>query len=177
MRQVRTKTPSAVSRGDCVAVDAGGSLEDLSSNGFSFILIGWLLLPVYPSIEVFRAVYVHAQQHLRVLSPAILCTLAEKQARFVGIEPRLVWVIRDQVCLSRKLRYPEAVVGIGGEQFQERRCGMSGIAHGDMEFVRGDDAELWIAKFPPKLVPDCDDLHRLCRFRRVLDRVNHPRSR
>src|SRR5262249_50698171 len=76
-----------------------------------------------------------------------------------------------------KLRYPEAVVGIGGEQFQERRCGMSGIAHGDMEFVRGDDAELWIAKFPPKLVPDCDDLHRLCKFRRVLDRVNHPRSR
>ena len=54
---------------------------------------------------------------------------------------------------------------------------MSGVTHGDMEFVRGDDAELGITKFPPKLMPDCGHLHSLCGLWRVLDRVNHSRSR
>src|SRR6266852_6013806 len=50
---------------------------------------------------------------------------------------------------------------------------MSAVTHGDMEFVRGDDAEAGISKFPPKLVSDCGHFHRLSRLRRVLDRVNH----
>ena len=43
-----------------------------------FHRICWLLLPAYPSLEVFRAVYVHAQKHLRVLCPAVLRALSEK---------------------------------------------------------------------------------------------------
>src|ERR1700690_229600 len=46
-----------------------------------------------------------------------------------------------------------------------------------MEFIRGDDAELGIAKFPPKLMSDCGYLHRLSRLGRVLDCVNHSRRR
>src|SRR5882672_1843780 len=46
-----------------------------------------------------------------------------------------------------------------------------------MEFIRGDDAETGIAKFPPKLVSDCGYLHRLSRLGRVLDCVNHSRRR
>src|SRR5260370_36686271 len=95
----------------------------------------------------------------------------------MGVDPSPVWVIGNQVCLSCKLRYPEAVIRGGGKQFQECRCGMSGVAHRDMEFVCGDDAELGILKFPPKLMPDCGPLHRLCGPRRVLDRVNHSRGR
>src|SRR5260370_8069230 len=91
----------------------------------------------------------------------------------MGVDPSPVWVIRNQVCLSCKLRYPEAVIRVGGKQFQECRCGMSGVAHRDMEFVCGDDAELGILKFPPKLMPDCGHLHRLCGLRRGLDRVTH----
>src|SRR6266852_3887483 len=90
----------------------------------------------------------------------------------MGVDPSPVWVIRNQVCLSCKLRYPEAVIRVGGKQFQECRCGISSVAHRDMEFVCGDDAKLGIPKFPPKLMPDCGHLHRLCGPRRVLDRVN-----
>ena len=95
----------------------------------------------------------------------------------MGVDPSPVWVIRNQVCLSCKLRYPEAVIRVGGKQFQECRCGISRVAHRDMEFVCGDDAKLGIPKFPPKLMPDCGHLHRLCGPRRVLDRVDHSRSR
>src|SRR5260370_6938704 len=90
------------------------------------------------------------------------------------VDPSAVWVIRNQVCLSCELRYPEVVIRVGGKQFQECRCGMSGVAHRDMEFVCGDDAELGILKFPPKLMPDCGHLHRLCGPRRVLNRATHP---
>src|SRR5215467_16300729 len=128
MCEIRAKTSSAVGAVDCVAVQARGALEHMSSRSFFFILVRWLLLLVCPSLEVFRAIYVHAQKHLCVLGPAVLCTLAEKQARIVGIEPRLVRVIRNQVCLSCKLRYPETVIRVGGQQFQECRCGMSCVA-------------------------------------------------
>src|SRR5215472_7162060 len=173
MREIRTKTSIAVGAVDCVAVQARGALEHMSSRSFFFILVRWLLLLVCPGLEVFRAIYVHAQKHLCVLCAAVLRTLPEKQARIVGIQPRLVRVIRNQVRLSCKLRHPEAVIGVGGKQFQECRCGMSGVTHGDMEFVRGDDAKRGIAKFPPKLVPDCSHLCSPCGLRRVLDRMNH----
>src|SRR6266481_748579 len=90
----------------------------------------------------------------------------------MGVDPSPVWVIRNQVCLSCKLRYPEAMIRVGGKQSQEGRCGKRWIAHGNMEFIRGDDAELGILKFPPKLMPDCGHLHCLSRLGHVLDRVN-----
>src|SRR5215468_5555924 len=112
MREIRTKTSSAVGPVDRVAVQARGALEHMSSRSFFFILVRWLLLLVCPSLEVFRAVYVHAQKHLRVLRPAVLRALPEKQARIAGIEPRPVWMIRDQVCLSSKLGNPKTVVSV-----------------------------------------------------------------
>src|SRR5215469_17589862 len=159
MREIRTKTSSAVGPVDCMAVKTRGALEHVPSRTFSFILIRWLLLLVYPGFEAFRTIHVCAQKHLRVLCPAVLRALPQKQARLVGIQPCLVRVIRNQVRLSCELRQPETVIGVGGEQFQECRCGMSGVTHGDMEFVRGNDAKRGVAKFPPKLVPDCGHLH------------------
>src|SRR6267142_2965161 len=160
-----------------MAVHARSSLEDKSSRSFFFILIRWLLLRSCPGVEVFWRIHVYAQQHLRVLSPAVLRALTEKQARLMGIDPSLVWVIRNQVCLSCKLRYPEAVIRVGGKQFQECRCGMSGVTHGDMEFVRGDDPETGIPEFPPELMPDCGHLHPARGLRRILNRMNHTRRR
>src|SRR5215472_1725118 len=173
MREIRTETSRAVGAVDCVAVQARGALEHMCSGSFFFIPIRWLLLHVCPSLEVFRAIYVHAQKHLCVLCPAVLRTFAMKQARLMGFEPSLVRVIRNQVRLPSKLRHPETVIGVGGEQFQECWCAMSGVAHRDMEFVGGDDAKLGIPKFPPKLVPDCGHLYGSCGLRRVLDRMNH----
>src|SRR5215467_13664341 len=100
MREIRAKTPSAVGAVDCVAVQAGGALEHMSSCSLFLILARWLLLLVCPSCEGFLAIYVNAQEHLCVLCPAVLCTLPEKKTRLVGIQPRLVRVIRNQVRLS-----------------------------------------------------------------------------
>src|SRR6516164_4981933 len=100
MREIRTKTSSAVGPVDCMAVKARGALEHMPSRSFFFILIRWLLLLVYPSREVLGGVHVHAQKHLRVLRPAVLCALPQKQARLAGIQPRLVRVIRNQVRFS-----------------------------------------------------------------------------
>src|SRR5215471_15569248 len=127
MCEIRAKTSSAVGAVDCVAVQARGALEHMSSHSFFFILVRWLLLLACPSLEVLRAINVHAQKHLCVLCPAVLRTLPEKQARVVGIEPRLVRVIRNQVCLSCELWHPEAVIRVCGKQSQKRRCGMSGV--------------------------------------------------
>src|SRR5262250_690589 len=155
MRKIWTKTPGAVGAADPMTIHASGCFKDPPPCRLFVILIRWLLLLVYPSLEVSRAIDVHAQEHLRVLGSAVLRALPEKQAGLVGIQPSLVRVIRNQIRLSGKLRHPEAVIGVSGKQFQECGCGMSGIAHGDMEFVRGDDSKRRIAKFPPKLVPDC----------------------
>src|SRR5262249_50206094 len=144
--EVRTKTAVAVRPVDRMAIQAGCSLEDLSSSGLLFIIVCWLLLPFHPGLEVFRAVYVYAQKHLRVLRPAVLRTLPEKYAGLMRIQPCLVRVIWNQVCLPGKLWYPETVIRISGKQFQECRCRVSSVAHGNMEFVRRDHAESGIAK-------------------------------
>src|SRR5215467_14228344 len=112
MCEIRAKTSSAVGAVDCVAVQARGALKHMSSHSFFLIQLRWLLLLVCPSLEVFRAIYVHAQKHLCVLCPAVLRALPKKQTCLVGIEPSLVWVIRNQVSFSRKLRNPKTVVGV-----------------------------------------------------------------
>src|SRR6516162_4434716 len=151
MREIWTKTPGAVGPNDGVAIYARRAFEHMPSRSFFFILIRWLLLLVHPSLEVVRAIHVYAQKHLRVLCPAVLRALPQKQACLLRIEPRRVRVIRNQVRLSCELRHPETVIGVGREQFQECRCGMRWVAHGNMQLVRRDDAERGIAKFPPKL--------------------------
>ena len=88
-----------------------------------------------------------------MLRAAILRALAEKDARLMRVQPHFVDAIRNEVCLSGKLRNPETVVGVGGKQLQVR-----GRTHGNMQLVRCDNAECWITKFPPKLMSD--DGHR-----------------
>ena len=49
------------------------------------------------------------------------------------------------------------------------------IADRDMKFVGGDDAELRIAKFPPELMADNDDIQRSLRLGGVLGVEDDPR--
>src|SRR5277367_1589206 len=98
-----------------MAIQARCSLENTSSHSFSCILIRRLLLRAYPELEVLRTIHVHAQEHLRVLCPAILRALTKKQSGLVRIEPGFVHPIRNQVGLSGKLWYPETVIRIGGK--------------------------------------------------------------
>src|ERR1700723_1139396 len=51
---------------------------------------------------------------------------------------------------------------------------MGNFAHRNVQFVRSDNAYLWIAKFPPELMSDSDDFHSILRLRHILDGVDYP---
>ena len=50
---------------------------------------------------------------------------------------------------------------------------MSRIAYRHMQFVCRNDIQIWIAIFPPILVPGDDDVQCIGRTRRILDREDH----
>src|SRR5215469_286696 len=112
-----------------MTVDAGGGFKYPLAGGNSFVCDCWPLLLSHPRSELFRSIDRHAQEHLRVLSPAVLRALTDEGSSVLGIHPRPVWVIRNKVRLASQFWYPEAVVGIGRKQLQKGRRRMSGIAH------------------------------------------------
>ncbi len=158
-----------------MAIDARGRFEYSLAGGRGRLRN--LLLLLNPPVELLARLHVDAQQHLGVLCSAILRALPQKQARFVRIDPHLIRVIRNQIGLAAQSRDPKAVVCIGGQQRQECRCWMSWIADGHVQFIRRNDIEMWIAIFPPILMPGNDHLDRVWRPRRILNGPNHARRR
>src|SRR6267142_3339932 len=129
MRQIRTESAGCRRAANGVAIYARGCFEDTSACDLLRILIRSPLLVSDPALKIFGSVYRDAEKHLRVLRAAVLGALAEIDPPLVRVYPHFVYAVRNQVCLSGKLRNPEAVIGVGGEQFQECRCGMNRIAH------------------------------------------------
>src|SRR5262249_55087022 len=86
---------------------------------------------------------------------------------------RAVW---NEVGLAAQLRNPEAVIRVRGEQLHERRPWVRGIAHGDVQLVRGDDPEAGVAELPPELMTDDGDVERAGWPARVLHGVDHARG-
>src|SRR6266403_4937027 len=119
MGQVRTETPVTVRTANGVAIQTSGRFEDSFSGEYLLILIRGPLLRLDPGGKVSGAVHPNAQEHLRVLRPAILGTLAKKQAGVVRVKPHFIDPVRDQVRLAGKLGNPEAVIGVSGEKLQE----------------------------------------------------------
>src|SRR6202453_3847731 len=66
------------------------------------------------------------------------------------------------------------MVSVGRRHFQVGGCGMARIADRNMQFVSCDDAELRIAKFPPVLMADHDDIQRSMRLAGVLCIEDNP---
>src|SRR5262249_1719397 len=99
----------------------------------------------------------HANQHARVLSPAILRAVAQVCSWRHGFYPHAVVAVWNDIGFSGELWDPEAVRDIGRFQFKKRRSRLSRVAHRNMQFVRGHDAKVGIADLPPPLVTaDCD---------------------
>ena len=88
------------------------------------------LLPATHAAKSSAAVDRYPQKHLRVLRAAILRALAQKDSRPVRVDPHLVRAIRNQVGLARKLRNPEAVIGIGGKSLRNVGVGCAGSLTG-----------------------------------------------
>jgi len=52
---------------------------------------------MHPLFELGARLHVDAQQHLGMLGSAILSALAKERARFVRVDPHLIWMIRNQI--------------------------------------------------------------------------------
>src|SRR5579871_4836377 len=108
-----------------------------------------------------------------MLGSAILRTLAEIESSLLRINPHTVWVIGNQICLTRQPWDPKTVIRIDGQQPDERRGWMGGFTDRHMQFICRDHSQIWIAIFPPELVADRRDRDRVAGRRSSLDDGNH----
>src|ERR1700688_134031 len=176
MRQVGAEAPIGWSSRYRVAVDACSVFEHLPACHNARVLNCELLLAANPRREVLRTIDRYAQKHLRMLGPAILRALAEKNSCVVRIHPHPVRMIGNKVCLARKLRNPETMVCVSRKQPQESWRRMTRVAYRNVQLVRSNDAELRIAKLPPVLMSNRGDLYSARRLWSILNRVDHHRG-
>src|SRR6201987_3446295 len=113
VREVRAESPVGHCARDRVAVDAGGRLEYPLSLRNSLTYRRRLALLLNPLVKFIPRLDIHAQQHLGVLGPAILRTLAEVNADLLRVDPHRVGMVGNQISLTRQPWNPEAVVRIG----------------------------------------------------------------
>src|SRR5271169_6906786 len=111
-----------------------------------------------------------------MLNSAVLRALAKKDSRALRVHPHVVRMVGNEVGLAGEFRDPEAVVGVGGKQGQERRSRIRGIAHRDVQLIRGNNPQLRIAKFPPVLVSDGSDLDGARGLGSILNGMDYSRS-
>ena len=104
---------------DCMAIQASGGLKYPAAFAHLIVNNGRFFFVLYPLIELFARINVHTQEHFGVLRTAVLSALTEIESSLVGIDPRVVLAVWNQVRFSRKTRHPEAVVRICGEQRNE----------------------------------------------------------
>src|SRR5580693_1739770 len=112
MRQVRAEAASSRGSRYRVAVNTRCRFKHSLSGGRTSGFRRPLLL-MHPPFELPARLHVDAQQHFGMLSTAVLRALAQEDARFVRIDPHLIWVIGNEVGFARKARHPEAVIRIG----------------------------------------------------------------
>ena len=112
-----------------------------------------------------------------MLRAAILRTLPKIKSRLLRIDPHRIEPVRNQVRLARQPRHPEAMVRISRRQRQIRRRRLRRIADRNVQLIRGNNPQLWIAILPPELVPDHRHIQRAGRFRCSLRLQNHSRGR
>ena len=121
VREIGAKAASAVCSPDCVAVHAGGCFNILAGE-FSIIRIRWLALPFTHALKSSGLSTYTRKSIFACMRPTITVRIGrEIEARIVRIQPHFVYSIRNQICLPGKLRNPEAVIGVCGQQFQECR--------------------------------------------------------
>src|ERR1700735_486727 len=110
-----------------------------------------------------------------MLNSAVLRALTKKDSRALRVHPHPVRMVGNQVGLAREFRDPEAVVGVSGKQGQECRIRICGIAHWDVQLIRGNDPQLRVAKLPPVLVSDGVDLDGARGLRSILNGMDYSR--
>ena len=107
VREVGTESPVGHCARHGVAVDAGGRLEYALSLGNSATCSRRLALLLNPSVEFILRLDINTQQHLGVLCPAILRTLAEVNSGLLRVDPHCVGVVRESDQSYRRAAEPK----------------------------------------------------------------------
>ena len=97
-----------------MTVDACGRLEYPLPLRNRVIYIRRLALLSDPPIKFILRLDINPQQHLGVLSPAILRALAEVDSGLLRVDPHSVGMVGNQISLTPQPWNPKAVIRIGG---------------------------------------------------------------
>src|SRR6266850_1417389 len=137
-----------------MTIDAGGALENQPSGGCGRVVFGKLLLLLHPAIELLWRIRVNAQQHFRVLGPAVSPALSQEQAGAFRLNPHRIDFVGNEINFSHQTRHPKTVDDIRSAQIEEGWQSAAALAHRDVKFIGGDDAKFGIANLPPPLLAD-----------------------
>src|SRR5579863_746305 len=140
-----------------MAVDASSSFKNPATLIHCITDLRRFRLFANPLLELIWRVDVNTEKHLRVLGAAILSTLAEKNAGFIGIDPHVVDAVWNQVRLSRQTWDPKTVVRIRGKQRNKSGRRMRRGAAWYMQLVCRDYTQCGIPELPPELMTYRDD--------------------
>src|SRR5580704_6498013 len=119
MSEIGTETPVRHGSRNGMAIHTSRGFEDTPAFFGSAIGRGRHSLSLDPLVKLGPRINGDAQEHLGVLHSAVLGALTEIKSCFMGINPRVVRAVWNQVGLPCKIWHPEAVVGICGKQSDE----------------------------------------------------------
>jgi hypothetical protein len=120
---VWTKASSRRRTGNGVAVHARQRFKGVHANFNLRVLVSGLALIPGPCGKVVWGINIDANQHLRELHSAKLSALSQVESWVKRINPKLVDTVRDEVRFPGKLRHPEAVIDVCGQQLEIGRVG------------------------------------------------------
>src|SRR5262249_7796124 len=172
MGQVGAKRPHRIRSFDGVTVDAGRGEENIAAGPRLWIVRRRLPLARCPLFEILRWMHDHPEQHVCVLHTAIFGAVANISSRLQGFDPHPILPIGNHIGFACKLRHPEAMRDIRRLELEEGWPSLARLTDRHMHLIRGHDAQLWVANFPPPLVADHRDVERIGRRDSALYIVN-----
>src|SRR5262249_7416195 len=82
-------------------------------------------------------------------------------SRLQGFDPHPILPIGNHIGFACKLRHPEAMRDIRRLELEKGWPSLARLTDRHMHLIRGHDAQLWVANFPPPLVTDHRDIERV----------------
>src|SRR5262249_39641420 len=169
------KSPRGLRSPDGMTVDTGSGKEKIAAGPRLRIVRRRLPLGCRPLFEVLGRGHDDAEQHPGMLQAAILPAIPNISTGLCWLDPHPVFLIRNQISLAGELRHPETMGDIHRLELEKGWPSLARLTDRHMHLIRGHDAQLWVANFPPPLVADHRDIERVGGRDGALDIVNRAR--
>src|SRR4029450_381936 len=161
MGQVGTKGPHRLRSFDGVTVDTGRGEENVAAGPRLRIVHRRLLLCRRPLFEIPCRVDDHPEQNAGGLQAGIFGAVTNISSRWYELDPHQVLPIGNYVGFPGELGHPEAMRDIRRLELEEGWPSLARLTDRHMHLIRGHDAQLGVANFPPPLVADHRDTERV----------------